>query len=95
VHEFFEREPLDGETYPLDGDEIDLEPMVRDALAPTIPSVPLCDDACLGLCPACGADRNVATCACRQETTDPRWATLAEITFEGPAARAPGGPAGN
>ena len=33
VDELFETEPLEGETYKLDEDVIDLEPMVRDALA--------------------------------------------------------------
>src|SRR5262245_7256707 len=32
VDELFERHPIAGETYPLDDDVIDLEPLLRDAL---------------------------------------------------------------
>ena len=31
-----------GETYPLDGDEVDLEPLVRDAVLLSLPLAPLC-----------------------------------------------------
>jgi uncharacterized protein len=86
VREVFEdRETLDAETegeiYPLDHDEIDLEPMVRDALLPELPTVPLCRPDCLGLCPVCGENRNETTCDCTIDTTDPRWARLGELKF--------------
>ena len=35
--------PVEGETYPLDGDRLDLEPMVRDAVLLALPLAPLCD----------------------------------------------------
>ena len=45
----FEADPTDeGETYPLDGDQIDLEPMVRDAVLLELPLGPLCGDDCAG-----------------------------------------------
>lgn len=76
VDELFEPHPLDGETYLLDGDEIDLEPAVRDALLLELPTVPLCRPDCAGLCSQCGTDRNERTCDCTVEHTDPRWAAL-------------------
>ena len=86
VREVFEdRETLDagteGEIYPLDHDEIDLEPMVRDAVLPELPVVPLCRPDCQGLCPVCGENRNEVDCDCTVEEADPRWAALGELKF--------------
>jgi uncharacterized protein len=86
VREVFEdRQTLDagteGEIYPLDHDEVDLEPMVRDAILPELPAVPLCRPDCLGLCPVCGENRNETTCECTVEEADPRWARLGELKF--------------
>ena len=50
VDELFETLPLEGETYQLDEDVIDLEPMVRDALLLELPLAPLCSADCAGLC---------------------------------------------
>lgn len=79
VDELFEAEPLEGETYPLEDDAVDLEPLVRDALALELPRVPLCRDDCAGLCPQCGTNRNDATCDCTTDTSDPRWAALRSL----------------
>ena len=62
VDELFEPHPLAGETYELEVDVIDLEPLVRDALLLELPAVPVCRDDCAGLCPQCGADRNTTSC---------------------------------
>jgi uncharacterized protein len=40
--------------YLLDGDRLDLEPAVRDALVLELPLAPLCAADCAGLCPECG-----------------------------------------
>ena len=49
VSEVFEAEPADdAETYPLGGDRVDLEPMVRDAVLLALPLAPLCRDDCAG-----------------------------------------------
>jgi uncharacterized protein len=76
VDELYEPHPLDGETYALDDDTLDLEPLVRDALVLELPLAPVCDEACAGLCPTCGINRNEATCECVHVDTDPRWAAL-------------------
>ena len=65
----------DEEAYPLTGDELDLEPLVRDAVLLDLPLAPLCRPDCLGLCPQCGTNWNVGPCACRP-AGDPRWAAL-------------------
>jgi len=54
------------------GDEVDLGPLVREAMILALPTRPLCRDDCRGLCPRCGANRNAAACECRDEWVDPR-----------------------
>ncbi len=79
VDELFETHPLEGETYLLDEDAIDLEPMVRDALLLELPLAPLCNDDCAGLCATCGANRNLTHCECATTEIDPRWAALRSL----------------
>ena len=79
VDELFEPHPLAGETYALEIDIIDLEPMIRDALLLEVPAKPLCRDDCAGLCPSCGIDRNSAACECGTTELDPRWAALRSL----------------
>src|SRR5579859_7349038 len=50
-------DPADGTSddgYLLDGDRLDLEPALRDALVLDLPLSPLCDADCQGLCSTCG-----------------------------------------
>ena len=63
------------ETYPLADGEVDLEPLVRDAVLLELPQAPLCRPDCLGLCPTCGANRNEEPCSC-VAPRDERWAAL-------------------
>jgi uncharacterized protein len=65
----------DDEAYPLAGDELDLEPLARDAVLLELPLAPLCRPDCLGLCPQCGTNWNQGPCQCRP-AGDPRWAVL-------------------
>ncbi|HWD72964.1 MAG TPA: DUF177 domain-containing protein [Actinomycetota bacterium] len=76
VRELFEPSGDPEQTYPLRGDQLDLEPLARDAVLLELPQVPLCTEGCLGLCPVCGINRNEASCSCRTESVDPRWAPL-------------------
>lgn len=63
------------ETYPLVDEEIDLEALVHDAVLLELPLAPLCHLTCLGLCPACGRNRNDEACGC-EARRDERWAAL-------------------
>jgi len=67
--------PSDEEIYPIVDDDIDLGPLVRDAVVLELPMAPLCRDDCAGLCPQCGANRNEGDCRC-VAPRDPRWANL-------------------
>ena len=76
VREVFEEEHDPEQTYPLRGDRLDLEPLARDTVLLELPLAPLCREDCAGICPTCGADRNVAPCGCDSTAPDPRWAAL-------------------
>lgn len=67
--------PQDEDAYALAGDELDLEPLARDAVMLDLPLAPLCSEDCRGLCPRCGENLNVTSCGCLPEV-DPRWSAL-------------------
>lgn len=71
----------DDEEQVIEGDLIDLEPALRDAVVLALPQAPLCRDDCPGLCSECGA-RLAEDPEHAHETTDPRWAALAELRTE-------------
>lgn len=62
----------------IEGDYIDLEPVVRDAVVLALPLTPLCSDDCQGLCATCGERLNDLPADHSHDTVDPRWAALAE-----------------
>jgi len=76
----FDRETIDEEPY--SGKTIDLAPALREQILLAVPPSPLCDEACKGLCPACGKDLNAGDCGCSPTTLDPRWAALKSIQLE-------------
>ncbi|MDP9072105.1 MAG: DUF177 domain-containing protein [Actinomycetota bacterium] len=76
VVEVFEEDHDPEHTYPLWGDQLDLEPMARDAVLLELPLAPLCREECRGLCPSCGANLNEGGCSCQRVPEDPRWAAL-------------------
>ncbi len=76
VREVYEPSSDGVETYALSGSQVDLGPLVRDAVLLGLPPAPLCKEGCLGLCPVCGANRNEARCSCDVSPPDLRWAAL-------------------
>jgi uncharacterized protein len=82
VSEVFEARPVPGETYPIDGDDVDLEPVLRDAVLLHLPLAPLCREGCLGPAPdafpaAVGDDGAPGGAGEGAEPPrDPRWAAL-------------------
>jgi uncharacterized protein len=65
--------------YAIADERIDVDALIRDALAAEIPDAPRCRPDCAGLCPTCGTDRNHATCDCGGTEADPRWAALTRL----------------
>jgi uncharacterized protein len=66
----------------LQGDLIDLEPTLRDAVVLALPTNPLCREDCPGLCPECGVPLDELPADHRHEQVDPRWAALTQMTTE-------------
>jgi len=62
----------------IEGDLIDLEATMRDAVVLTLPIAPVCREDCAGLCTECGA-RLDDDPGHSHETTDPRWAALSAL----------------
>ena len=87
IREVFDPKPVDGETYPLGDDLVNLEPMVRDAVLLALPLAPLCGPDCLGPAPDLfptglpidEAEGEAGDGA--EPASDPRWAALDELQF--------------
>ena len=62
--------------------QIDLAELIHEQLYLVLPMKPLCKDDCRGLCPVCGANRNVTACACETTWTNPRLAGLKALLNE-------------
>ena len=62
-----------------EGDEVDLGPLIREQVLLALPTRPLCQEDCRGLCPHCGVNLNRTTCECRFETLDPRLEALRSL----------------
>ena len=73
VDELFESDPVEGETYPLEGHEIDLEQLVRDSLVVELPLAPHCAEPCAA--PVIDEDNE-------DQPKDPRWAVLEELKLD-------------
>jgi len=98
LREVFEPDPVEGETYPLGPDHVELTPAVREAVALALPLAPLCREACAGPDPdghpvaagrdggggddADGDDEGDGTNGHGEARRDPRWATLDQLRFD-------------
>lgn len=79
-----DEEEAEGEVYPLParGDTLDLGDAVREQLLLRAPEFVLCSEACKGLCPTCGADRNQDECSCVPEPAESPWDALKNVKFD-------------
>ena len=69
----------DDEVSMLEGDLLDLEPLLRDAVVLALPFQPLCQDDCPGLCVECGARLADDPDHGHEAPIDPRWAALTKL----------------
>jgi uncharacterized protein len=76
----YEPDPEDEEAPVVDGDLIDLEGVLRDAVVLALPLNPVCDEDCPGLCPGCGIRLADADEGHHHDEVDPRWASLAALS---------------
>jgi uncharacterized protein len=84
----YEPDPDDDELPVLDGDFVDLEPVLRDAVVLALPFNPVCSEDCAGLCVTCGARLNEVEPDHQHLDLDPRWAGLARLVEQIPESSA-------
>lgn len=63
----------------IDGDLMNLEIPIIDAIILALPVNPLCDEECMGLCPQCGEKWETLPDGHEHEEVDARWAGLAPL----------------
>ncbi|MEO7545058.1 MAG: DUF177 domain-containing protein [Terrimesophilobacter sp.] len=65
--------------YDVDGTQVDLESLVRDAVVLALPFQPVCQTDCTGLCPQCGLRLLDNPGHEHEAAVDPRWAALSGL----------------
>jgi uncharacterized protein len=58
---------------------LDLDELLRQLILTEVPMATVCDEACKGLCPDCGANRNETACNCAEERHNTPLAALATL----------------
>jgi uncharacterized protein len=58
---------------------IELEEILREQVLLSLPMQRVCSEACKGICPVCGRNRNETVCDCRTEEVDDRWGALRKL----------------
>jgi uncharacterized protein len=71
----------------VEGDDLDIETEVRDAVVLDLPFTPLCEPNCPGLCPVCGIHLRDAEEGHSHDVIDPRWAKLEGLDLGDDASR--------
>ena len=61
------------------GKQIDLGALLVEVVSVALPTKPLCDEECAGLCQHCGANLSAGPCGCRQTRPDSPFAVLAGL----------------
>lgn len=61
------------------GNEIDIQEAIAEQIILSFPMKPLCSESCEGLCPKCGADLNLAPCACDVKDANPQFEALKKL----------------
>jgi uncharacterized protein len=64
------------------GEEIDLREAIQEQVILALPLRALCDEACRGLCPQCGANLNEAGCQCSPSEFRNKFSALREFKPE-------------
>lgn len=67
------------ETGFYEGDELDMDELVREQMLLNLPIKSLCGEACKGICPHCGANLNEGPCTCPARPGDARLEALKDF----------------
>ena len=78
VTELSDEDNEDEWVFPLEGNNADLEDIVRTVFVLNLDSKLLCKDDCAGMCCRCGTNLNNGPCKCQKEL-DPRFAALRQL----------------
>jgi uncharacterized protein len=62
-----------------EGNGILLEDVLREQVLLALPMQRVCQDACKGICPECGRNRNEGECGCSPVAADDRWSALRNL----------------
>lgn len=89
IREVFETHPVDGETWPLEQDHIDVGPLLHDTALLALPLAPLCREDCAGPAPelyptsVVSDDAEGGGSEPPEPPRDPRWAALDDLDLDG------------
>ena len=78
VTELADEDHEDEGIFPLEGNNADLDEIIRTVFILNMDTKFLCSDDCLGLCCGCGVNLNREACRCKKEI-DPRFAALQQL----------------
>ncbi|MBV9226043.1 MAG: DUF177 domain-containing protein [Acidobacteriaceae bacterium] len=65
-----------------EGNGLALNDILREVVLLALPMQLVCEEACKGICPVCGQNRNQRDCGCHQESIDDRWSGLKNFRAE-------------
>ncbi len=63
----------------IEGEEVDLDRIIREQVFLSLPMKSVCGESCHGLCPICGTNLNSGLCVCRKETAHPAFQKLRDL----------------
>jgi uncharacterized protein len=58
---------------------LELEDIIREQVLLQLPMQRICSEACKGICPICGLNRNETACSCQAHPGDDRWMALKNL----------------
>lgn len=65
-----------------DGNGLPLNDVLREVVLLALPMQLVCSEACKGICPVCGQNRNQQDCGCQPRAVDDRWSKLKNFRAE-------------
>jgi uncharacterized protein len=65
-----------------EGSGLELNDVLREVVLLSLPMQVVCSEACKGMCPSCGENRNLHDCGCQPEPLDDRWSKLKNFRAE-------------
>jgi uncharacterized protein len=65
-----------------EGPGLELNDVLREVILLALPMQVVCSEACKGICPSCGENRNLRDCGCQPAPLDDRWSKLKSFRAE-------------